>query len=188
MPHGLRLFLPPIRSCLHLLDDIDGWTALSICRICPAKVANISFLSIDHCGFRWLCCWVRCWMLQDIDNMEARSVFYVKVGTFTQLEQSNTSLLTVNKPGIVKLTIQYHLIVSVSFIYYPGILWDNHQQTSFPSNNVLYIAVNHAISAVLHLKLSLLTNTQCWTDILHVLGLWETLATCSYMRQNSSWV
>ena len=61
-------------------------------------------------------------MLQDIDNMEARSVFYVKVGTFTQLEQSNTSLLTVNKPGIVKLTIQYHLIVSVSFIYYPGIL------------------------------------------------------------------
>jgi len=43
-------------------------------------------------------------MLQDMDNMEASFVFYVKVGTFTNLEQSKNAVLTVNKMGIVKLT------------------------------------------------------------------------------------
>jgi len=52
-------------------------------------------------------------MLQVMDNMEASCVFYVKVGTFTQLEQSKIFLLTVKKSGIVTLTIQYDLIVSV---------------------------------------------------------------------------
>jgi len=33
-------------------------------------------------------------MVQDMDNMEASCVFYVKVGTFTNLEQSKISLLT----------------------------------------------------------------------------------------------
>jgi len=66
-------------------------------------------------------------MLQDMDNIEASRVFYVMVSTFTQLEQSKTSLLTVNKSGIVKLTVQHDLIVSVSFMYYPG---DSLRQTS----------------------------------------------------------
>jgi len=66
-------------------------------------------------------------MLQDMDNMEASCVFYVKVSTFTYLEQSKTSLLTVNKTGIVRLTVQHDLIVSVSFMYYPR---DSLRQTS----------------------------------------------------------
>jgi hypothetical protein len=59
-------------------------------------------------------------MLQDMDNMEASCVFYVKVGTVTHLEQCKTSHLTVKEMGIVRLTIQHDLIVSVSFMYYPG--------------------------------------------------------------------
>jgi len=59
-------------------------------------------------------------MLQDMDNMEASCVFYVKVGMFTHLEQSEISLLTVNELRIVGLTVQHDLIVSVSFISYPG--------------------------------------------------------------------
>jgi len=59
-------------------------------------------------------------MLQDMDNMEASCVFYVNVGTFTHLEQSKISLLTDNKIGIVWLTVQHALSVSVSFMYYPG--------------------------------------------------------------------
>jgi len=55
-------------------------------------------------------------MLQDMDNMEADCIFYVKVGTFTHLEQSKISLLTVNKMGIVTLTAQDDLIASVSFM------------------------------------------------------------------------
>jgi hypothetical protein len=55
-------------------------------------------------------------MLQVMDNMEASCVFYVKVGTFTHPEQSKISHLTVNKSGIVKLTVQHDLIVRVSFI------------------------------------------------------------------------
>jgi len=59
-------------------------------------------------------------MLQDLDNMEASCIFYVKVGTFTHLEQSKTALLTIDKTGIVKLTVQHDFIFSVSFMYYPG--------------------------------------------------------------------
>ena len=66
-------------------------------------------------------------MLQVMDNMEASCVFYVKVGTFTHLEQSKISLLTVNKSGIVTLTVKNDMIVSVVFMYYPG---DRCRQTS----------------------------------------------------------
>jgi len=57
-------------------------------------------------------------MLQVMDNMEASCIFYVKVGIFTPLEQSNMSLLTVNKSRIVTLTVQYDMIVSGILIYY----------------------------------------------------------------------
>jgi len=40
-------------------------------------------------------------MMQDMDNMEASCVIYVKVGTFNHLEQSKIRLLTINKFGIV---------------------------------------------------------------------------------------
>jgi len=66
-------------------------------------------------------------MLQVVDNMEASCVFYVKVSTFTHLEQSKISLLTVNTPGIVTLTVQHDMIVSVIFMQYPG---DYLRQTS----------------------------------------------------------
>jgi hypothetical protein len=55
-------------------------------------------------------------MMQVMDNMEASCVFYVKVGTFTHLEQSKISLLTVNKSGIEMLTIRYDMFVSVIFM------------------------------------------------------------------------
>jgi len=66
-------------------------------------------------------------MLQVMDNMEASCVFYVKVGTFTHLEQSKISLLTVSKSGIVTLTVQHDMIVSVIIMQYPG---DYLRQTS----------------------------------------------------------
>jgi len=53
-------------------------------------------------------------MLQVMDNMEVSCVFYVKVSTFTHLKQSKIALLTVNKSGIVTLTVQHDMIVSVS--------------------------------------------------------------------------
>jgi hypothetical protein len=59
--------------------------------------------------------------------MEASCIFYVKVGTVAHLEQSQISLLTVNKSGIVTLTLQHDMIVSVIFMYYPG---DYLRQTS----------------------------------------------------------
>jgi len=70
----------------------------------------------------------------------------------------------------------------------PGILWDKHQQTSFPSYNDLFISDNHAISAVVHRNLSLLTTTQHRTYLLHIAGRWETPATCCHTQQDSSWV
>jgi hypothetical protein len=54
-------------------------------------------------------------MLQVLDDMEASCICYVKVGMFTHHEQSKVSLLTVNKSGIVTLTIQHDIILSVIF-------------------------------------------------------------------------
>jgi len=62
-----------------------------------------------------------------MDNLEASCVFYVKVGTFTHLEQSKISLLTVNQSGMVTLTVQHDMIVSIIFMQYPG---DYLRQTS----------------------------------------------------------
>jgi len=66
-------------------------------------------------------------MLQGMDHMEASCVFYVKVGTLDQLEQSKICVLTVTKLGIVMLTVQIDSIFSVSFMYDPG---DLLRQTS----------------------------------------------------------
>jgi len=55
-------------------------------------------------------------MLQDMHNVEASCIIYVFVGTFNHLEQNKICLLTVNKLGIVRLTIQQGLIVRTSFI------------------------------------------------------------------------
>jgi len=66
-------------------------------------------------------------MLQVMDNMDASCIFYVKVSTFTHLEQSKISLLTVNKSGILMLTVQHDMIVSFIFMQYPGDYW---RQTS----------------------------------------------------------
>jgi len=55
-------------------------------------------------------------MLQDMDNMEASCILYVKVGFFNHHEQSKISLLNVNTMGIVRLTVQHNLIVSVNFM------------------------------------------------------------------------
>jgi hypothetical protein len=55
-------------------------------------------------------------MLQDMDHMEASRVFYVKVRTFDQLQQSKICVLTVSSVGIVTLIVRYDIIVSVCFI------------------------------------------------------------------------
>ena len=59
-------------------------------------------------------------MLQDMDHMEASCVFYVKVGTLDQREQSKFCVLTVTKLGIVIITVQDNSTFSVSVRYDPG--------------------------------------------------------------------
>jgi hypothetical protein len=66
-------------------------------------------------------------MVQDMDSMEASWVFYIKAAKLNHLEYCQISLVTVNKAGIVRLTVQPDMIVSVSFMYYPG---DLLRQTS----------------------------------------------------------
>jgi hypothetical protein len=54
--------------------------------------------------------------LQVMDNMEVSCVFYIKVSTFTHLEQSKIARMTVNKSGVMTLTVQHDIIVSVSLM------------------------------------------------------------------------
>jgi len=88
------------------------WLAVFACR----KWRHVLFQSVDRCILYCLCCWAGCWMLQDMDNMEASYIIYLKDGTFDQHEQSNIRVLTNTKWGIVMLTVQYDLGISVSFI------------------------------------------------------------------------
>jgi len=152
------------------------------------KWRNVLLLSVDHCSLCWLFGWARCWMLHDMDNMEARCVFYVKVSTFTHLEQSKTSLLSINKSGIVRLTVQHDLIVSVSFMYYPR---DSLRQTSANIFTLkqcpIYSWRSHdfGCGTLPFLPGNIQTIR---TDIFHISGLWKTPATCSLVQQDSSWV
>jgi hypothetical protein len=66
-------------------------------------------------------------MLQEMDNIEVSCIFYVKVSTFTHLEQSKIALLTVTKSGITTFTVQHNMIVRVSLLSYP---WDYLRETS----------------------------------------------------------
>jgi hypothetical protein len=88
-------------------------------------------------------------MLQDMDNMEANCIFYVKVSTFTHLEQSKTSLLTVNISGMVRLTVQHDLIVSFSFMYHPR------------------DSLRHTSADVLSLEQSCIYSCQSWNSSCH---------------------
>jgi hypothetical protein len=59
-------------------------------------------------------------MLQDMDSLEASCVFYGKVGKLKHLEHSQIGLVTVNKAGIVRLTVPHNRIVSVRFMHCRG--------------------------------------------------------------------
>ena len=78
------------------------------------------FWSIDNCILHWRCRWARCWMLQDMDHMEASCIFYVKVGTFHQLKQNKICVLTVTIYRRGMLNIRHDSIFRVCFMYAPG--------------------------------------------------------------------
>jgi len=122
-------------AALAFIRLMTSWSGL-LCRFAVfarQKWWNVPFWSINHCSLYWLCYWVRWWMLQDMDNMEASCVFYVKVGTFAQLEQSKSCLLTVNKTGRVRLTVQHRWIVSVGLLVLSlGLFETNISRHPFP--------------------------------------------------------
>ena len=119
-PNGSDCFCFQAALVLIRLMRLIGWSLCWFAVIAHQKCQNVLLWNIDHCILRWLRCWARCWMLQDVDNLEASCVFYVKVSTFTHPEQSKPALLTVNNSGMVRLTVQHDLIVSISFLDYPG--------------------------------------------------------------------
>ena len=84
------------------------------------KWQKVLFPSIHHCCLCWVCCLVRCWMLQDMDDMEANCVFHVNVGTFDQLEQGTICVFTIIKMWICMLTTKHDFIFSVSLMHDPG--------------------------------------------------------------------
>jgi len=116
----LSHFPSPNWCCLHSLDEVVVWIDLFFAIFGRWEWLGVSFHGIDHCILFWFCWWVRCWMLQDIDHMEASCVLYVKVGMLGQLEQSKICMFTVTSLGIAMLTKQHELIFSVSFMWNPG--------------------------------------------------------------------
>jgi len=84
------------------------------------KLRNIDFRGTENCNFCLLCHGASGWMLQDMDNMVASCIFYVKVRMFTCLEQRKPSFLSGNKLELVRLTVKHNLCVSLSFMYFPG--------------------------------------------------------------------
>ena len=80
---------------------------------------NVLFHSIAHWILCWLCWWTRCWILQDMDHIEASCVFYVEVGTLNQFEQSKIWVLTVTTLGTAMLAVDHDMMISVSCMYDP---------------------------------------------------------------------
>jgi len=113
-------------------------------------------------------------------------VFHVMVGMLTHLEQSKTSLLTVNTPGIVRVTVCHDLIVSISFMYHPG---DYLRHTSAdilsPEQCLMYSWQSCDVSC--HTPQFIPINDQITSDwlIAHHGGV-RNPRTYSYMQQDSS--
>jgi len=146
------------------------------------KWQKVHFQSIYHCSLCWLGCWARCWMLQDMDIMEASCVLYVKVGRFNRLEQSNICLLTVNKMGILRLTIQHGMVFNDSFMWYRG---ECLRQTSADIFSLeecpIYIWQSWDLGCLTH-QIILVNKHKHQTDWLQNVGWWETPANCIHTQ------
>jgi len=116
----LRPSLPAKHPAIDSLDGNAVENASSVGNLAHQKCQMVLSRSIDHCLFPWPCCWARCWMLQDMDHMEASGIYYVKVGRFDQLERSKISIVTITSFRIVIRRVYHRQMVSVWFRYDPG--------------------------------------------------------------------
>jgi len=163
------------------------WFAVFACR----KWQKVLFWSIDDCILYWLWCWARCWMLQDMDHMEASCVFYVKVARFDQFEQSKISILTVTSLVILMLTVHYDLMVSVWFMYDPG---DVLGQTPPDVLSVeewpfyIYQIWDFSCCSSLCLPVNEQTTSDQLTANRGTFGIPSSYMQCSYMPQHSAWI
>jgi len=112
--------VPRSHSCHHSLDAVVGWNVFCGFDIFTCRDWWMDRCRrIDRCILYCLCCWVRCWTLQDMDPMEASCVGFVRVGTFDQVEERIISVLTTTTLGILMLTITHDLIFIVCFRWNP---------------------------------------------------------------------
>jgi len=74
---------------------------------------NVLSRHIDNWIFCWHCWWARCWMLHNMDAMEASCVFYIDVGTLNRPEQCNLGMMTVTTLGMAMLTVHHYMIFGV---------------------------------------------------------------------------
>jgi hypothetical protein len=75
-----------------------------------------------------------------MDSMEAICGFNVKVGNLNHLERNQIWIVTVNKVGIVRLTVRHWIIVTVSFMYFLGdLLGQTSTEVLFLEEGPLYI-------------------------------------------------
>jgi len=152
---------------------------------------KLLFQCVDQCPLGWPCCWARCWMLEDMDHMEASCIFYVKVGRFDQFEQSKISILTVTSLGMVMLTTHHDLMVSMWFMKDPGDVfrqtsWDVlslewcplyiYQTWDISCRSLQCIPVNKPTTLEWH-------NVNCGT-----FGIPSCYMQCSYRQPNSAWI
>jgi len=125
-------------------------------------------------------------MLQDIDNMEASCILYVKVGRFNQFEQTKISLLTVTSMGIVMLTVHHDLMVSMWLIQDPG---DVLRQTSPDIHSIkqCHFYIYHSWDFTC-------CSAQCFPVIKQTTSDWHTAnrgtlgIPCSYTQQDLTWI
>jgi len=100
--------------CVFIRNKISLCVAVSGCPIFVLQQWwKLFFPSIDHSIFSGIYCCMRCWMLQDMDHMEASCLFNVEVGIYDQIEQSQISVSTVTTLGIEMQTVEHDMIQSL---------------------------------------------------------------------------
>jgi hypothetical protein len=128
-------------------------------------------------------------MLQDMDHREGSRVFYVKVRTFEQLEQSTICVLNVISVGIETLVVHYDMIVSVCFMLDPGYVLrqtspDDLSVAEFPF--YIYQTRDFSCRSPQCIPAHKQTNKHHRTDLLQIAGPLESLPTCTDTQQDVS--
>jgi len=123
-----------------------------------------------------------------MDHMDASCVFYVKVHTFGQLEQSKINVLTIIAFGIVMLTVCHNMIVRMYFVLDPGNVLRQTSPDILPVEEFAFYIYQTWDISCRSLQCIPANKETNQTNVLQIAEPLKSPATCSYTQPDKTWV